>query len=55
MDTPSLELPQPKIKEPLSFRPVKRAEEDKNRKQYLDSTISKSFLKAYFKKKKIKK
>ena len=29
MDTPSLELPQPKINEPLSFRPVKRTEEDK--------------------------
>ena len=52
MDTPSLELPQPKITEPLSFRPVKRAEEEKNRKQYLDSIVKPSFLKAYFKKKK---
>ena len=32
MDTPSLELPQPKIKEPLSFRPVKRTEEEKKMK-----------------------
>jgi hypothetical protein len=44
MDTPSLELPQPKIKEPLSFRPVKRT--------YLDAALKPSFLKAYFKKKK---
>ena len=52
MDTPSLELPQPKIKEPLSFRPVKRTEEEKNRKQYLDNILKPSFLKAYFKKRK---
>ena len=52
MDTPSLELPQPKINDPLSFRPVKRTEEEKGRIQYLDTVLKPNFLKAYFKKKK---
>ena len=44
MDTPSLELPQPKINEPLSFRPVKRTEEEKGRIQYLDTVLKPNFL-----------
>ena len=55
MNTPSLELPQPKIKEPLSFRPVKRSQEENKKRQYLDAVLKPSFLKAYFKKKKIEK
>ena len=42
----------PKITAPLSFRPVKRAEKERERKQYLDNIISSAFLKSYFKKKK---
>ena len=52
MNTPSLDLPQPKITTPLSFRPVKRAEKGKERKQYLDNILEPNFLKTYFKKKK---
>ena len=52
MNTPSIDLPQPKITSPLSFRPVSRDEKDKGRRQYLDNIISDSFLKSYFKKKK---
>uniref|UniRef100_A0A6C0C4K5 Uncharacterized protein n=1 Tax=viral metagenome TaxID=1070528 RepID=A0A6C0C4K5_9ZZZZ len=52
MNTPSAELPQPKIVKPLSFRPVQRAEKQNDRKQYLDSIVSPTFLKSYFKKKK---
>jgi hypothetical protein len=50
MNTPSIDLPQPEITKPLSFRPVKRPEKEQ-RKQYLDNIISSSFLKSYFKKK----
>ena len=52
MNTPSLELPQPKITDPLSFRPVKRNEQEKKHKQYLDAILKSSFIKTYFKKKK---
>ena len=52
MNTPSLELPQPTINEPLSFRPVKRSRDEKKKNQYLDAVLKPSFLKAYFKKKK---
>ena len=47
MNTPSLELPQPKIKEPLSFRPVKRSQGENKKTQYLDAVLKPSFLKAY--------
>ena len=52
MNTPSVDLPQPKITKPLSFRPVQRVEKEQQRKQYLDNIISSTFLKSYFKKKK---
>ena len=52
MNTPSLELPQPKIKEPLSFRLVKRSQEENKKKHYLDAVLKSGFLKSYFKKKK---
>jgi len=52
MNTPTADLPQPKIKRPLSFRPVHRAEKKQDRKQYLDSIVSSTFLKSYLKKKK---
>jgi len=51
MNTPSVDLPQPKITMPLSFRPVERAEKEQ-RKQFFDNIISSTFLKSYFKKKK---
>lgn len=52
MNTPSVDLPPPKITTPLSFRPVKRVEKEQEHKQYLDNIISSTFLKSYFKKKK---
>jgi len=52
MNTPSIDLPVPNITTPLSFRPVKRAKIEQERRQYLDKTISATFLKSYFKKKK---
>jgi len=52
MNTPSIDLPQPKIKKPLSFRPVERVEKNQEHRQYLDKVISSTFLKSYFKKKK---
>ena len=52
MNTLSVDLPPPKITTPLSFRPVKRAEKEQERKQNLDNIISSTFLKSYFKKKK---
>ena len=52
MNTPSVNLPPPKITKPLSFRPVQRSEKEQQRKQYLDNIISSDFLKSYFKKKK---
>jgi hypothetical protein len=52
MNTPSADLPPPKITTPLSFRPVKRAEKDQGKKRYLDDILEAGFLKSYFKKKK---
>jgi|TARA_B110000037_G_C16978043_1_gene447848 hypothetical protein len=52
MNTPSANLPQPKIEEPLSFRIVKRDEKKKQKKKFLDKILEPSFLKDYFKKKK---
>ena len=56
MNTPSVDLPEPKIKAPLSFIMVSEPDKAKEqRAKYLDSLISKTFLANYFKKKKIKK
>jgi hypothetical protein len=52
MDIPSTNLPEPDIKEPLSFRVVKRNEEKNKKKKFLDKIIEPTFLKGYFKKKK---
>ena len=53
MDTPSADLPEPKIKAPLSFIMVDKSDKAKEqRAKYLDSLVSKTFLTNYFKKKK---
>lgn len=52
MNTPSIDLPQPKIDIPLSFKPVKQYKEIKAQTEYLDKILESSFLKHYFKKKK---
>jgi len=52
MNTPSSDLPPPKITTPLSFQPVKRAEKDKSKKRYLDDILQSGFVRSYFKKKK---
>lgn len=50
MNTPQQELPEPKIKNPLSFRVVKKKEKEKKARQYLDSILESIFVKEYFKK-----
>jgi len=52
MNTPSVDLPQPKIDIPLSFRIVKKEGKAKEHIQYLDKILEPGFLKRYFKKKK---
>lgn len=52
MNTPTIDLPQPKIKTPLSFKPVQHDKKAKEHAEYLDKILEPSFLKRYFKKKK---
>lgn len=50
MDTSN--LPEPVIKDPLSFRKVKKDEKEGKKNKFLDKLLEPSFLKSYFKKKK---
>lgn len=52
MDVPSTNLPEPVIKDPLSFRKVKRDEKEGKKNKFLDKLLEPRFLKSYFKKKK---